>query len=56
MNVVIAENAIVIVASNDSDGNMQALVHSIAKSKRKRQKHQFPWEYVKDSAKHCEKR
>ncbi|KAH8960164.1 hypothetical protein BDL97_06G117900 [Sphagnum fallax] len=32
-----------------------------AKSKRKRQKHQFPWEYVKDwqdgdSAKHCGKR
>ncbi|KAH9531717.1 hypothetical protein CY35_19G050700 [Sphagnum magellanicum] len=40
---------------------MQAAVHSVAKSKRKRQKHQFPWEYVKDwqdgdSAKHCEKR
>jgi len=39
VNVVIVEDATVIVASNDSDGDMQAIVHSIAKSKRKHQKH-----------------
>jgi hypothetical protein len=48
VSVVVAEDDTVVVASNDSNGNMQAAVHSIAKSKRKRQKHQFPWEYVKD--------
>jgi len=46
--VVITEDTAVVVASDDNDSNMQAAVHSIAKSKRKRQKHQFPWEYVKD--------
>jgi len=60
VSVVIAEDAVVIVASDDNNNNMQAAVHSVAKSKRKRQKHQFPWEYVKDwqdddSAKHCGK-
>ncbi len=39
VSVVIAKDTTVIVASNDSDGDMQAVVHSIAKSKRKRQKH-----------------
>jgi hypothetical protein len=61
VRVVIAEDAVVVVASNNNNGNMQAAVHSVAKSKRKHQKHQFPWEYVKDwqdddSAKHCGKR
>ncbi len=60
MSVVIAEDATVFVASDDNDGDMQATVHSVDKSKRKRQKHQFPWEYVKDRqdddfAKHCGK-
>jgi hypothetical protein len=54
VSVVVVEDAAVVIASDDSDGDMQAS----AKSKRKRQKHQFPWEYVKDwqdgdSAKHC---
>jgi hypothetical protein len=60
VSVVITEDVVVVVASDDSDGAMQAAVHSVAKSKRKRQKHQFLWEYVKDwqdgnSAKHCRK-
>ncbi len=55
--MVVVEDAVVIITSDDSDGDMQAF----AKSKRKRQKHQFSWEYVKDwqdgdFAKHCEKR
>jgi hypothetical protein len=59
--MVVGEDAIVIVASDDNNDNMRAAMHSVAKSKRKRQKHQFPWEYVKDwqdgdSAKHCGKR
>jgi hypothetical protein len=48
VSVVVAEDAAVVVASDDSNGNMQAAVHFIAKSKRKRQKHQCLWEYVKD--------
>jgi hypothetical protein len=61
VSVVVAEDATVVVASDDNNDNMQAAVHFVAKSKRKRQKHQFPWEYVKDwqdgnSAKHCGKR
>ncbi|CAK9218808.1 unnamed protein product [Sphagnum troendelagicum] len=60
-NVVVAEDTTVVVALDDNDGNMQAAVHFVAKSKRKRQKHQFSWEYVKDwqdsdSTKHCGKR
>jgi hypothetical protein len=42
VNVVVAEDVAVVIASDDSDINMQAAVHSAAKSKRKRQKHQFP--------------
>jgi hypothetical protein len=54
VNVVVVEDAAIVITSDDSDGDMQAS----AKSKRKRQKHQFPWEYVKDwqdsdSAEHC---
>jgi hypothetical protein len=61
VSVVVTEDAAVVVAFDDNDGDMQAAVHFVAKSKRKRQKHQFPWEYVKDwqdddSTKHCEKR
>jgi hypothetical protein len=61
VSVVIAGDTIVVVASDNNDGDMQAIMHSVAKSKWKRQKHQFPWEYVKDwqdgnSAKHCGKR
>jgi len=61
VSVVVTEDAALVVASDDSDGDMQAAVHFVFKLKRKRQKHQFPWEYVKDwqdsdSAKHCEKR
>jgi hypothetical protein len=61
VSMVVPEDVAVVIVSDDNDGNMQAAVHSVAKSKRKRQKHQFPWEYVKDwqdsnSAKHCEKR
>jgi len=37
--VVVAEDAVIVVASDYNDGDMQAVVHSIAKSKRKRQKH-----------------
>jgi hypothetical protein len=60
VSVVITEDVAVVIASDDNNGDMQAAVHSIAKSKRKRQKHQFPWEYVKDwqdgdFAKHCGK-
>jgi hypothetical protein len=58
VNVVVTEDDVVVTASNDSDNNMQAAVHYVAKSKQKRQKHKFPWEYVKDwqdddSTKHC---
>jgi len=58
---VVVEDVVVVVASDDNDNDMQAAVHSVAKSKKKHQKHQFPWEYVKDwqdgdSAKHCGKR
>jgi hypothetical protein len=61
VSVVIAGDTIVVVASDNNDGDMQAIMHSVAKSKWKRQKHQFLWEYVKDwqddnSAKHCGKR
>jgi hypothetical protein len=61
VSVVIAKDVAIVVASDNNDGDMQAAVHSFAKSKRKRQKHQFPWEHVKDwqdgdSTKHCEKR
>jgi hypothetical protein len=61
VSVVVAKDAAVVVASDDNGGNMQAALHFVAKSKRKRQKHQFPWEYVKDwqdgdSTKHCGKR
>jgi hypothetical protein len=61
VSVVVAEDDAVVVASDDNNDNMQAAMHSVAKSKQKRQKHQFPWEYVKDwqdgnFAKHCEKR
>ncbi len=60
VSVVIVEDVAIVVASDDNDGNMQAAVHSVAKSKRKRQKHEFLWEYVKDwqdsdSTKHCRK-
>ncbi len=60
-NVVVAEDTTVVVALDNNDGNMQVAVHFVAKSKRKRQKHQFSWEYVKDwqdsdSTKHCGKR
>jgi len=61
VSMVVTEDATVVVASDDNNDNMQAAVHSIAKSKQKRQKHQFSWEYVKDwqdgdSTKHCGKR
>jgi hypothetical protein len=61
VSMVVAKDVVAIVASNDNNGDMEAVVHSVTKSKRKRQKHQFSWEYVKDwqdgdSAKHCEKR
>jgi hypothetical protein len=61
VSMAVVEDVAIVIASDNSDGDMQADVHSIAKSKRKRQKHQFPWEYVKDwqdgdSAKHYEKR
>jgi len=61
VSMVVAKDVVVVVASNDNNDNMQATVHFVAKSKRKRQKHQFPWEYVKDwqdgdFAKHCGKR
>jgi hypothetical protein len=39
VSVVVAEDATVIVASDDSDNDMQAVVHFVTKSKRKRQKH-----------------
>jgi hypothetical protein len=60
VSVVVAQDAVVVVTSDDNNDNMQAAMHSVAKSKRKHQKHQFPWEYVKDwqdgdSAKHCGK-
>jgi len=60
VSMVVAEDAAVVVAFDDNDGDMQAAMHSVAKSKRKCQKHQFPWEYVKDwqdgdSTKHCGK-
>jgi hypothetical protein len=48
VSVVVVEDVAVVVASDDNDGDMQAAVHYVAKSKRKRQKHQFSWEYVKD--------
>jgi hypothetical protein len=44
VSVVVAEDAVVVVASHDSDSDMQAAVYSVAKSKQKCQKHQFPWE------------
>lgn len=61
VSVVVAEDVAIIVASDDNDDDMQAAVHYVAKSKRKHQKHQFLWEYVKDwpngdLTKHCEKR
>jgi hypothetical protein len=46
MSVVVTEDVIVVVTFDDND--MQMAMHSVAKSKWKRQKHQFPWEYVKD--------
>jgi hypothetical protein len=60
VSVVVAEDVVIVIASDDNDNDMQETVHSITKSKRKRQKHQFPWEYVKDwqdgdSTKHCGK-
>jgi hypothetical protein len=60
MSVVVIEDAAVVIAFEDNNTDMQAAVHFIAKSKWKRQKHQFQWEYVKDwqdgdSAKHCGK-
>ncbi|CAM6017484.1 unnamed protein product [Sphagnum balticum] len=60
MSMVVVEHAVGVVASDNNNGDMQAAVHFVAKSKRKRQKHQFPWEYLKDwqegdSAKHCGK-
>jgi hypothetical protein len=39
VSMVIAEDAVFVVASDDNDGNMHATVHSVAKSKWKRQKH-----------------
>jgi hypothetical protein len=48
VSMVVGEDATVVVASDDNNDNMQAAMHSVAKSQRKRQKHQFPWEYVKD--------
>jgi len=48
VSVVITEDVTVVVAFDDSDDDMQVAVHSIAKSKRKHEKHQFLWEYVKD--------
>ncbi|CAM6073758.1 unnamed protein product [Sphagnum tenellum] len=44
VSVVVVEDSAVVIASDDNDGDMQAP----AKSKRKLQKHQFSWEYVKD--------
>ncbi|CAK9200527.1 unnamed protein product [Sphagnum troendelagicum] len=41
VSVVVAEDVAVVVAFDDSDGDMQATVHSVAKSKQKRQKHHF---------------
>jgi len=59
VSVIVADDAAIVVASNNDD-DMEAVVHFVAKSKWKHQKHQFPWEYVKDwqdddSAKHCGK-
>jgi hypothetical protein len=48
VNTVVAKDATIVIASDDSFGDMQAVVHFVAKSKQKHQKHQFPWEYVKD--------
>jgi len=39
VSMVIGEDATVVVASDDNNNNMQAVVHSVAKSKQKRQKH-----------------
>jgi hypothetical protein len=39
VSVVIVEDAAIIVAFDNSDDDIQATVHSIAKSKWKRQKH-----------------
>jgi len=41
VNMVVADDAVVVVASDNNDGDMQAAVHSVAKSKRKRQKTPF---------------
>jgi hypothetical protein len=48
VSVVVAEDVAGIVAFDNNDGDVQVTMHFVAKSKRKRQKHQFPWEYVKD--------
>jgi len=61
VSVVIAEDVAIVIAFDNNNSNMQAAVHFVAKSKRKRQKHKFLWEYVKgwqdgDSTKHCRKR
>ncbi len=39
VSVVVVEDAAIVVASDNSDDDMQAIVHSITKSKWKRQKH-----------------
>jgi hypothetical protein len=36
VSVVVAKDAAIVVASDDSDGDMQAAMHYVAKSKRKR--------------------
>jgi hypothetical protein len=39
VSVVVAEDVAVVVAFDNNDGDMQVVMHFVAKSKRKRQKH-----------------
>jgi hypothetical protein len=39
VNVVVVEDADVVIVSDVNNGNMQATMHSVAKSKQKCQKH-----------------
>jgi len=39
VNVVVVEDADVVIVSDVNNGNMQATMHFVAKSKRKCQKH-----------------
>jgi hypothetical protein len=48
VSMVVAKDVAVVIAFDNNDSDMQATMHFVTKLKQKCQKHQFPWEYVKD--------